>query len=105
MCDENDLSRFDEQRRGMSRRSFGAMAIGAGIAVSLPRIAGAAETEGSNVEVKTPDGTADALFVCPKQCRHPGVLIWPDILGLRRAFKDMATRLAESGYGVLVVNP
>jgi len=33
------------------------------------------------------------------------VLIWPDIFGLRPAFKQMATRLAESGYSVLVINP
>ncbi len=35
----------------------------------------------------------------------PAVLIWPDIFGLRPAFKQMATRLAESGYSVLVINP
>jgi carboxymethylenebutenolidase len=31
--------------------------------------------------------------------------MWPDILGLRPAFRDMGKRLAESGYAVLVVNP
>jgi carboxymethylenebutenolidase len=34
-----------------------------------------------------------------------GVLVWPDILGLRPAFRQMGKRLAESGYAVLVVNP
>jgi carboxymethylenebutenolidase len=43
--------------------------------------------------------------VHPAKGTHPGVLIWPDIFGLRPAFKDMATRLAESGYSVLVINP
>jgi carboxymethylenebutenolidase len=57
------------------------------------------------VEIKTADGTADAYFVHPAEGRHPGVLIWPDIFGLRPAFKEMATRLAGSGYAVLVVNP
>jgi carboxymethylenebutenolidase len=33
------------------------------------------------------------------------VLIWPDIFGLRPAFRQMGKRLAESGYSVLVVNP
>jgi carboxymethylenebutenolidase len=33
------------------------------------------------------------------------VLIWPDIFGLRPTFKQMAARLAESGYAVLVINP
>lgn len=105
MCDESDFGGFDRQRRGMSRRSFGTMAIGAGLGISLPRIADAAETAGADVEIKTSDGTADAYFVHPKAGRHPGVLIWPDILGLRPAFRDMATRLAEGGYAVLVVNP
>ena len=30
---------------------------------------------------------------------------WPDIFGLRPAFRQMGKRLAESGYSVLVVNP
>jgi carboxymethylenebutenolidase len=33
------------------------------------------------------------------------VLVWPDIMGLRTAFRDMGRRLAQSGYSVLVVNP
>ena len=36
---------------------------------------------------------------------HAAVLVWPDILGLRPAFRQMGKRLAESGYAVLVVNP
>jgi carboxymethylenebutenolidase len=35
----------------------------------------------------------------------PAILVWPDIFGLRPAFRQMGKRLAESGYGVLVVNP
>lgn len=105
MCDENDLGGLSQERQGVSRRSFGAMAIGAGIALSFPRIAEATEIQGLDIEVKTLDGTADAFFVHPKNGKHPGVLIWPDIFGLRPAFKGMATRLAEGGYAVLVVNP
>ena len=41
----------------------------------------------------------------PESGQHPGVLIWPDIFGLRPAFRQMGKRLAESGYSVLVVNP
>jgi carboxymethylenebutenolidase len=55
--------------------------------------------------VKTPDGTADCYFVHPATGTAPGVLIWPDIFGLRPAFRQMGKRLAESGYAVLVVNP
>ena len=53
----------------------------------------------------TPDGTADCYFVHPASGTAPGVLVWPDIFGLRPAFRQMGKRLAESGYSVLVVNP
>lgn len=81
------------------------MALGAGMGLALPPLAFGAETRGGDVDIKTPAGTADAYFVHPAKGRHPGVLIWPDIFGLRPAFKDMATRLAGAGYAVLVVNP
>jgi carboxymethylenebutenolidase len=73
--------------------------------MALPRLADAAETKGVDVEIKTPDGTCDAYFVSPAKGRHPAVLTWPDIFGLRPASKEMATRLAGSGYSVLVINP
>jgi carboxymethylenebutenolidase len=57
------------------------------------------------VTIQTPEGTAEAFFVTPKGGQHAGVLIWPDVAGLRDAYKTMATRLAGDGYAVLVVNP
>ena len=60
---------------------------------------------GRTVTIETPDGTAEGFFVAPSGARHPGVLVWPDVAGLRGAFETMATRLAEQGYAVLVVNP
>ena len=57
------------------------------------------------MEIKTPDGVADAYIVHPFKGKYPAVLIWPDIFGLRPAFRAMATRLAESGYTVLAINP
>jgi carboxymethylenebutenolidase len=105
MCEHDDLEEFARRAADVTRRQFGAMALGAGLAAALPRLAKAAETKGMNVEIKTPDGTADAYFVHPAKGKFPGVLIWPDIFGLRPAFRDMATRLAESGYSVVVVNP
>jgi carboxymethylenebutenolidase len=59
----------------------------------------------SDVTVKTPDGTADCYFVHPASGTAAAVLMWPDIFGLRPAFRQMGKRLAESGYSVLVVNP
>lgn len=57
------------------------------------------------VSIDTPDGSAEAFFAAPASGRHPAVLMWPDIAGLRDAFIAMATRLAEGGYAVLAVNP
>jgi carboxymethylenebutenolidase len=105
MCEQDDLEEFARRSTELTRRQFGAMALGAGLVATLPKVANAAETLGTDVEIKTPDGTADAYFVHPAKGKHPGVLIWPDIFGLRPAFKQMATRLAESGYSVLVINP
>jgi carboxymethylenebutenolidase len=105
MCEHDDLEYFARRKPGLTRRSFGLTALGAGLAVAIPGAAAAADTEGRDVVIKTPAGSADAYFVHPKKGRHPAVLIWPDIFGLRPAFKEMATRLAASGYAVLVVNP
>jgi carboxymethylenebutenolidase len=105
MCELDDMEEFSKQPSSVSRRQFGALALGAGLAVALPRLADAAETKGADVEIKTSDGTCDAYFVSPAKGRHPAVLIWPDIFGLRPTFKEMATRLASSGYSVLVINP
>jgi carboxymethylenebutenolidase len=105
MCEHDDLEEFARRSADVSRRQFGVMALGAGLVAALPAVADVPETAGKDVEIKTADGTCDAYFVHPAKGIHPGVLIWPDIFGLRPAFKDMATRLAQSGYSVLVINP
>jgi carboxymethylenebutenolidase len=79
--------------------------LGAGMAMILPQVANAAAVTESDVTVTTPDGTADCYFVHPSNGTAAGVLVWPDIFGLRPAFRQMGKRLAESGYSVLVVNP
>jgi carboxymethylenebutenolidase len=58
-----------------------------------------------NVEIKTPDGTCDAVFIHTTIGSHPGALVWPDGLGLRPAMRDIGKRLAAEGYSVLVPNP
>jgi carboxymethylenebutenolidase len=108
MCDHDsieDMVRYNLRMRELSRRQFGALTLGAGLAATLAPVANAAETKDSDVSIKTPDGMADAYFVHPAKGPAPGVLVWPDIFGLRPAFKQMGKRLAESGYAVLVVNP
>jgi carboxymethylenebutenolidase len=107
MCDNDSLDDMLEYQRksGVSRRQFGALTLGAGLLPLLPKGAGAAELVESEVDIKTPDGTADCYFVHPAAGDTPAVLMWPDIYGLRPAFRFMGRRLAESGYSVLVVNP
>jgi len=107
MCDqdhfEDDKQKY-ESLGLVTRKQFGIM-LGAGVAMMLPRVANAVTVTEAEVDVKTPDGTADCYFVHPSTGTGAGVLIWPDIFGLRPAFRQMGKRLAESGYSVLVVNP
>jgi len=105
MCELDDLDDFAERRADVSRRQFGALAVGAGLTMMLPPLANASDLSDADVDIKTSDGTADAYFVHPAKGKSPAVLIWPDIFGLRPAFKEMARRLAGSGYAVLVINP
>ncbi len=108
MCDERTIRESMElmNRSGeLTRRQFGALSAGAGLSILLPRAADAQEVTESEVAVMTPDGVADCYFVHPSSGAHPGVIIWPDIMSLRPAFRQMGRRLAESGYSVLVVNP
>jgi carboxymethylenebutenolidase len=109
MCDNDsfdDMVEYQLRANELSRRKFGAIAMGTSLTMMLPPLAGAAvAVKEAEVEIKTPDGICDAHFVHPAEGKHPAVLVWPDIFGLRPAFRDMGKRLAESGYAVLTVNP
>jgi carboxymethylenebutenolidase len=107
MCDQDhyEKDRQEGEARGLvTRRQFGVM-LGAGMAMMLPQVKNPVKVTESDVTVMTPDGTADCYFVHPATGTAAGVLVWPDIFGLRPAFRQMGKRLAESGYSVLVVNP
>lgn len=107
MCDQDHFEhdKADYEARGLvTRRQFGVL-LGAGVAMMLPPVLNAVAVTEADVSIKTPDGTADSYFVHPATGTAPAVLLWPDIFGLRPAMKQMAKRLAESGYSVLVVNP
>ena len=105
MCD--DLTTEDNEAI-LTRRDFGVLAGGAGLAAAMPMAACAAAplpVREAEVTITTSDGMCDAYFVHPAKGKHPAVLIWPDIMGLRPAFRQMGKRLAQAGYAVLVVNP
>jgi len=132
MCDSDsfdDMVAYRLRPEVLSRRGFGTLSLGAGLVSLLPVGCKSADpasgpalaptaaatapsasdsavaTTESEVSITTPDGTCDAYFVHPTTGTAPAVLIWPDIFGLRPAFRQMGKRLAGSGYAVLVVNP
>ena len=125
MCDEiteKDNANFAAAGGQMNRRDITKLSAGAlflaGCAYNTegepgqPGQSGAAAASPAplsvveaNVDVPMAEGVSDSYYVRPATGNHPGVLIWPDIRGLRPAFKMMGKRLAMSGYSVLVVNP
>ena len=106
MCDEHteqdNEQGFDSGR--LSRRGFGVMSMAA-LAACTTSPENPATIVEREVEITTPDGVIDAHYAAPSSGKHPAVLVWPDIMGLRPAFRLMGKRLAESGYAVLTVNP
>jgi carboxymethylenebutenolidase len=99
--ENNDASLSD-----LSRRDFVALSVAAGLAAATG-LASAAESPvvETTVQIKTPDGTCDAVFIHPTTGSYPGVLVWPDAFGLRPAMRDIGKRIAAEGYSVLVPNP
>jgi carboxymethylenebutenolidase len=95
----------DESLSGLSRRAFVALSVAAGLAAAT---GAAPSTElpiiEANVDVHTPDGTCDAVFIHPMEGCHPGVLVWHDSPGLRPVIRDLGKRIAAEGYSVLVPN-
>jgi carboxymethylenebutenolidase len=104
MCDQEQLNAMGR----MNRRQFAGMGAVAGLAACAPMDSGTAATSGlveDNVTFDAPGGTMDGYFVHPASGKHPAVILYPDIAGLREAKRAMGRRLAESGYSVLVANP
>jgi carboxymethylenebutenolidase len=106
MKDEKPDRERNDEVSDQSRRDFIAASLAAGLAVATGS-ASAAELPvvETPVQVKTPDGTCDAVFIHPRTGSYPGVLIWPDAFGLRPAMRDIGKRIAAEGYSVLVPNP
>ena len=123
MCDdltERDntafLARLAQANPALGRRRFAMLGAGAATLASMPGcMAKVADPKvadqspgvpvaGRAVAIPTPDGVTDAWFVAPTTGKHPAVIVWPDIGGLRDAYKTMGARLAGAGYAVLVVN-
>jgi len=103
MCDKDNNQGFVEDW-SLTRRTM----LAAGLMAGLSSAAKAAldTVVEKDVSIETPDGTADAVVFRPAgRGPWPGVLVWPDIMGLRPVFRDLGRRLAAEGYVVLVPNP
>ena len=103
MCDD-DIHQGLIEDPTVSRRTFGLMTVAAaGVAAGSAHAA--APVVEKDVEIKTPDGLADAALYYPEgKGSWPAVVIWPDVVSLRPVFRDMGKRLAAEGYVVLVPN-
>jgi len=99
--DKNDRNSDND----VSRRDFTALSVAAGLAATTGAASAAMAVTETDVTIKTPDGTCDAAFIRPTAGKHPGVLVWTDIFGLRPSMRDIGKRLAGEGYSVLVPNP
>jgi carboxymethylenebutenolidase len=103
---KTDQTANPEALSDLSRREFVALSVAAGLAAATTSVSGAElPVVEQNVEVKTADGTSDAVFIHPTTGSHPGVLIWPDAFGLRPSMREIGKRIAAQGYSVLVPNP
>ncbi|MEO6041254.1 MAG: dienelactone hydrolase family protein [Croceibacterium sp.] len=103
MCDELQLAGM--RSAPMDRRQF----AGAGALTALAALtpAGTARAAGPNdnvVKFAAPGGTMDGFFFHPAG-KNPGVILWPDIAGLRTTFLAKSHRLSDAGFAVLALNP
>ena len=105
MCEQDQLGAMGR----VNRRQFTRMGVVLGAGATMAACSTTAATGGGlterNVTFTAPGGTMDGFFVHPAGVESPGVILWPDIAGLREAKFAMARRLAADGFAVLVANP
>ncbi|HEY8615712.1 dienelactone hydrolase family protein [Phenylobacterium sp.] len=105
MCDD-DIHPGLVQDPTVSRRGLGLWTVAAAGVAAATAAGAQAKVVEKDVQVKTPDGVSDSVLFYPEgKGTWPGVLLWPDIMGLRPVKREMGRRLASAGYVVLVVNP
>lgn len=109
MCEEAKLAEWASQT--ISRRQFGVITGATALAACASGEANAGVEDAmydlseASVSFATPDGTMDAYFVHRTELAGPAVILWPDIAGLRESKRNIARKLADAGYAVLVLNP
>lgn len=108
MCKQSEVENWG--RATLTRRQMGTIGAAGAVAACAPMAGEDTATAASalverRVEFATPDGTLDGEFYHRRRGAAPGVILWPDIAGIRPAKRQMARRLAEAGYAVLLANP
>lgn len=98
-------SNTENTRDLFTRRDFTILSVGtAAMAVAGSAMA-ATSVKREAVSIETPDGIMDAMLLGPEGAGSwPGVIFYPDAMGLRPAMTNMAARLAGDGYVVLAIN-
>jgi carboxymethylenebutenolidase len=67
---------------------------------------GAYEVDVDHIKVKGPDGAAiDAIHARPDGMPRSGLVLHPDIMGIRPLFDDLSRRLATHGFAVCTPEP
>lgn len=109
MCDRETIDEW--AATALSRRELAALGAAGAVAACTPTVGEASRTTASSavaeraVSFATPDGTLDGEFFARAAGKAPGVVLWPDIAGIRPAKRQMARRLAQAGFAVLLANP
>lgn len=108
MCERSEVESWG--RAALTRRQIGVLGAAGAVAACAPMQSDGSTTGASaiverTVSFATPDGTLDGEFFHVSGRKAPGVILWPDIAGIRPAKRQMARRLAEAGYAVLLANP
>ena len=64
------------------------------------------EVDVEHIMLKGPDGTAvDAIHARPDGMPASGLVVHPDIMGVRPLFDDLCRRLATHGFAVCAPEP
>jgi carboxymethylenebutenolidase len=107
MPDETKQPEAMRANDSLSRRDLMMLSAAACLAASAWPVEAAAmdAVRERAVDIRTPDGTCDAVLLSPARGRSPAVILYPDALGLRPIKIAMGKRLAAQGYAVLVINP
>lgn len=106
MCDLDEDFQSEQSPHLVSRRNVALGGLGLAAWSAFPgklRAGSPGPTEGMT-EFETEFGKAEVFVVRPSAGRHPAVVLWPDVAGLRPSYQEMARRVAAAGYAVFVPN-